>query len=405
MQSAKLIIVRTGRATLALSALMFIACFGAVFEPQSISYAGWIVDLPQKDRQVVLSLLRSSQFSHLSQRYEDLQLQYETGLINDRDLTLQYQAFYDTLSENEAFLNQWVEKSPKSYPARLARGIYYASVGAERRGSDTIRNTTQEKLHDLHRYLDLSNRDIADSLPLTAKPIVSVLQLLKSSKHRDGKQVNRMWLDYANRIAPNNYGVRRQYMITLAPRWGGSYEEMWAFLKECQDQQLPSEYLKVLEARIYLDQAQMWCCERNEPEKGVASYRKVVALLDGIDIKEKLDALKGIVGNRDKTQGLIAVAPEIEAILRILPDDSKTLGYRGWIRFQQGRFQEGLKDFTTAAELGDAYSQLQLGRQLYYGMPPTVAPNREQALFWIKKSVDQGNEAAKQFMMQIEPKN
>jgi tetratricopeptide (TPR) repeat protein len=405
MQPAKLITVSAGRAMLALSALTFIACGGAVVVPQSISYAGWIVDLPQKDRQAVLGLLRGSQFSQLNQLYEDLQLQYETGLINDRDLTLQYEAFYDTSPENVAFLNQWVEKNPKSYPARLARGIYYANVGKERRGGDFIRNIPTEKLHEFHRYLDLSNKDVADSIPLTAKPIVSILQLLKSSKHRDGKQANRMWLDYAVRIDPRNYGARRQYMLTLSPRWGGSYDEMWAFLKECQDQQLPSEYLKVLEARIYLDEAQMWCCEKNEPEKGVASYRKVVALLDGIDIKEKLDALKGIVGNRDKTQSLVAVAPEIEAILRISPDDSRILGYRGWIRFQQGRFQEGLKDYTTAAELGDAYSQLQLGRQLYYGMPPTVAPNREQALFWIKKSVDQGNEAAKQFMMQVEPKH
>ena len=402
MQSTKQIAGPASWAVPALGVLIFIACIGFTFVPLSISYAGWMVELPQKDRQVVLNLLRTAQFSRLNQLYEDLQQQYETGLINDRDLTLQYQAFYDTSPENETFLNQWVEKSPKSYPARLARGIYYASVGKEHRGSDFIRNTPAEKILELHRYLDLSNRDVVDSLPLTAKPIVSVLQLLKSSKHRDGEKANRMWLQYGNRIDPKNYGLRRQYMLTLTPRWGGSYDEMWTFLKECQDERLPSEYLRAFESRIYMDQADVLCCEQHQPAKGLVLFRKVVALLDDIDIPEKLDTLKGIVNNRNKSQSLVEVLPEIEAILRITPTDSRILGYRAWIRFQQGQFQEGLKDYSAAAELGDAYSQLQLGKQLYYGMPPTVAPNQEQALFWIKKAADQGNEEARQFLVHVE---
>jgi len=191
-------------------------------------------------------------------------------------------------------------------------------------------------------------------------------------------------------------------MLTLTPRWGGSYDEMWTFLKECQDERLPSEYLRAFESRIYMDQADVLCCEQHQPAKGLVLFRKVVALLDDIDIPEKLDALKGIMNNRNKSQSLVEVLPEIEAILRITPTDSRILGYRAWIRFQQGQFQEGLKDYSAAAELGDAYSQLQLGKQLYYGMPPTVAPNQEQALFWIKKAADQGNEEARQFLVQVE---
>lgn len=384
-----------------LGVLIFITSLQFSFGAPSISHAAWLVELPQKDRQAILNLLRTTQFSKLDQHYVDLQQQYETGLINDRDLTLQYQAFYDTSPETEAFLNQWVNENPKSYPARLARGIYYASVGEAHRGSDVVRNTPSAKLLELHRFLDMSNRDIVDSLPLTKRPIVSVLQLLKSSKHRDGKQANRMWVEYANRIDPKNYGPRRQYMISLTPRWGGSYDEMWLFLRECQAQQIPREYLKVLESRIYLDQAQM---EQHQPEKGLVLYRKVVTLLDGIDVQDKLDALKGIVDNRKSSQSLIEFLPEIEAILYIMPTNLRALSYRAWIRFQQGRFEEGLRDYATAAELGDAYSQLQLGKQLYYGIPPTVPPNPEQARYWIGKSADQGDEAARKFLIQIEPK-
>jgi Domain of unknown function (DUF4034) len=403
MHLSKYLLIHNRLTLAALGVLISIGCHQPALESPLISHAGWMIKLPQEERQAVTNLLRTGQFTRLNQLYEDLQRQYENGLINDRDLTLQYQPFNNTSHENESLLNQWVENSPASYPARLARGLYYARMGVEHRGAKTTANTPTAKIQDLHYYLDLSNKDLIDSLPLTSKPTVSVLRLLKSSKHRDGKQVNRKWLDYANRIDPKNYEVRREFMITLAPRWGGSHDEMWAFLKECQDEHLQIEYMKALEARIYLDQAEEWCCERHQPEKGLVFYRKVVSLLDGIDIKEKLDALKGIVSNRDKSQSLMAMVPEIEAILRLSPNESRILGYRGWVRFQQGRNLEGLKDYETAAELGDAYSQLQFGKQLYYGMPPIVVPNREQALIWIKKAASQGNEGARQFIAEVEP--
>ena len=361
---------------------------------------GWIVELPLQERQTVVNLLQAGQFTQLDQRYETFQRQYEQGQMNDRDLTLQYQAFYDTSPENEAYLNQWVNKNPKSYPARLARGIYYLKVGVEKRGGKWVKDTPPENMVELSRYLDLSNADLVDSLPLTAKPIVSLVNLLRSSMHRDGKRANRMWLEYGNRVDPKNYGVRRRYMQTLTPRWGGSYEEMWQFLKECHDQHIPDEHLRVLESKILLDQAEV-LCDQGQPEKGLPMYKKVLALLGGIDIPEKVKALEGIIASRDKSRSLEDFSQEIEEVLRIAPTESRILGYRAWIRFKQGRVEEGLKDYSMAAELGDAYSQFQRGQQLFYGVPPTLAPNRSQGLLWLTKAAEQGHEGAKQFLKQV----
>src|SRR5437868_13093724 len=38
---------------------------------------GWIVELPQEERQIVVKMLRSEQFAQLDQRYNTLQEQYE----------------------------------------------------------------------------------------------------------------------------------------------------------------------------------------------------------------------------------------------------------------------------------------------------------------------------------------
>ncbi|HKU52123.1 MAG TPA: hypothetical protein VJQ25_06635, partial [Nitrospira sp.] len=121
MQSSKYLLVHYRLTLAALGILISIGCHRPVLESPSTSYAGWVMELPPKDRQAVINLLRTAQFTRLNQLYDDLQKQYENGVINDRDLTLQYQAFYDTSPENEIFLNQWVEKSPNSYPAKLAR--------------------------------------------------------------------------------------------------------------------------------------------------------------------------------------------------------------------------------------------------------------------------------------------
>jgi TPR repeat protein len=126
-----------------------------------------------------------------------------------------------------------------------------------------------------------------------------------------------------------------------------------------------------------------------------------LSLLGGIDNTERLDALKGVVYNGANPTNLEEFSREIDETLRLAPTESMILGYRGWIRFKQGRIEEGIKDYSMAAELGDAYSQFQHGQQLFYGVPPSLTPNRNQGLLWITKAAEQGDEAAKQFLKQV----
>lgn len=111
----------------------------------------------QQERQAVTTLLRAGQFAELDRRHEAFQLQYEQAKINDRDLTLEYQAFYDTAPENEQYLSHWIASNPKSYPALLARGIYYRTVAGEKRGDASARDTPRENVIQLSKYLGLAN--------------------------------------------------------------------------------------------------------------------------------------------------------------------------------------------------------------------------------------------------------
>lgn len=260
--------------------------------------------------------------------------------------------------------------------------------------------TPRENLVAMSNYLKLANRDLQDSLKLTSKPIMSLLHLLNSSMYSGDKENSVLWLNYANRIDAGNYGVRRRYLLTLAPRWGGSYEQMWTYLDVCRGQHMSDEYLRIFESNIYLDQVQTFA-ERNQHDRALLLYRKALSLLDGIDNADRLKALTGVVYSRRNSQSLEAFLPEIEEVLRLNPTERQILGYRGWIRLKQQRVREGLEDYAKAAELGDPYSQARRGIQLYYGVQPFLSSDREQGLVWLRKAADQGEEHAQQFLKQV----
>lgn len=391
------------RTVLALStcAVVLLAARSACAVAPEIQYNKWIIELPQEERQIILKLLRSGQFSQLDQQYNTFQERYEKGTINDYELTLKYQAFYDTSPDNEAFLTQWIIKNPTSYPARLARGIYIRKLGEAARGAKYIKDTPPENIVNMQQYLERANQDLLASLQLSRKPIVSVLHLINISMTFGDKQKSVAWLNYANRIDPNNYGIKRRYLLTLQPRWGGSYDNMWAFLKACRDQHTSSEFLRIFESTIYLDQAKSFA-EQDQRERALPLYRKSLDLLEGIDNTDRLEALKGVVYNGVNPTNLEEYSREIDETLRLAPTERMILGFRGWIRFKQHRYEEGIRDYALAAELGDGYSQFEYGKQLYHGVPSILSRNQTQGLLWIRKAAEQGETGAQQFLVEVQ---
>lgn len=358
------------------------------------------MELPQADRNKTVQLLRAKEFMQLNQLYDGYQRQYEQGRINDRDLTLFYQAFYQTSSDLESLLTEWIITYPDSYPARLARGIYYRKVGEEKRGGKYVGLTPRKNMADLATYLNLANQDLQISLKLTQRPIVTLLHLANTAMFSGDKEANLTWLKYANQIDPINYGIRRRYLLSLTPRWGGSYEEMWKYLEVCRKQQLSTEYLRIFESNIYLDQAKT-LVEQGQRDRAFPLYRKALSLLDGINNMERLEALKGVIYNGANSQNLETFSQEIEDVLRLDPTERQILGYRGWIRIKQQRVGEGLEDYAKAAELGDPYSQFLYGRHLYFGVLPMLPANHAEAISWLRKAAEQGEERAQQFMQQV----
>jgi hypothetical protein len=81
--------------------------------------------LAQSASQVAaITLLRSDRFQELDDQFSRIQRGYEQGSVTEEHLADEFRAFYDTDPDLEKKYNSWIEQLPRSYVARLARGIY-----------------------------------------------------------------------------------------------------------------------------------------------------------------------------------------------------------------------------------------------------------------------------------------
>jgi tetratricopeptide (TPR) repeat protein len=156
-------------------------------------------------------------------------------------------------------LDDWVRQAPNSWTSLAARGVYLAWRGWTARGTAFAGRTSSQQFATMGTLFNQANRDLTSAL--AAKPnIVAYYELIRMAK-ADGElgiPVNE-YLNRALELCPSCFELRRQYMVGLEPRWGGSYEEMEQFAKESQRMAGTNPQLRLLLGMPYADQGQSAC--------------------------------------------------------------------------------------------------------------------------------------------------
>src|SRR5262245_16842226 len=91
-------------------------------------------------------LLRAEDFSRLNQYYATIQQEFNSGRISGDQLRNEFRVFYPTDKDLAAKYDAWVTAFPRSYVARLARGIYFKRVGFEARGDRYFSETDKSRI-------------------------------------------------------------------------------------------------------------------------------------------------------------------------------------------------------------------------------------------------------------------
>jgi tetratricopeptide (TPR) repeat protein len=198
----------------------------------------------------MINLLFNGHFDELNRRLMEIQHDFEAGKLTDVDLLKNYRRFHAQLSpEAAAKLDEWVAYSPDSYIAHLARGLYLKNVGLDIRGVKFVSQTPPENLERAKEYYAQATVELEKSLPLTSKPYFSVYELLGLAMHKkDNREEALNYLERANQMAPDNSLVRDRYMMSLTPRWGGSYKDEDAFVLRCTEEGVPPNVIAQLKA-------------------------------------------------------------------------------------------------------------------------------------------------------------
>jgi hypothetical protein len=372
-----------------------------------------------------LNWLKTGQYASLDRHYTELQQQYEAGAVSDAELTQEYRALYQNAPANAAYFDRWVEAFPESYAAHIARGAYHYRMAWASRGSDYIENTSQLQLEAMSRELAQARPDLEASFWLTAKPYLTILYLLNVEMLEGSPENQRLLLDLGNRIDPGNTVLRARYMISLSPRWGGSYSQMRAFLGECRRLHLPDALLARLDAIIHNDQAEVYSRTADAAMKldrwDRLLYRlhtgrwppSTEALMAGaLDHWEQTITLLQSAGDAPGAEELIgharaawylhrrADADRSLALLAQMPiDEAWILSQMGHIYLEEKRLAEAWAVLQKAAALDDGWAQYIIGRTTILGCADIrLAPDAETGRTWMRRSAENGFGQAGTFM-------
>lgn len=340
--------------------------------------------------------LRAKDLKHLEQHFTTLQKQYEAGQLRLPQMRAEILSLRAAPDASLAGLNDWVRANPRSYWAHLARGIFYVEAALKRRGSDWAKDTSRQAFREMKRYLAVARTDLEASLPLTRKPYHSLVELITVERYSDDDESARKWLARANQLAPENIGARRQYLTSLSPRWGGSYEAMEEFVAESERDGVAPAALRILKAEIPEDKGSMAEIAKSYVE-AMQYYREALTITQpGADDYYRTSALEGYIRAATTLNRLADAASELDELIRIEPA-GWSYSQRAWIYEQKKEYDKAWPLHVKAANLGSAYSQSVVGWNLYNGAP-SVPQDKEAGLKLLRQAAAQGDTGAQKFL-------
>lgn len=356
-----------------------------------------------------LALLEARNYEQLEKDFGRSQRGYARGAVSELDLLEAFRGFYTTEPALHERFNEWVERYPRSYAARLARGIYYKRIGVERRGDKYVAETPGWRFFEMEHYFRKAMTDLKASVALEAKPILSYFHMMDLQKGSPRLSIDLPWfrftvfdpkkdtLNAALEIAPSSFIIRRKYMHTLEARWGGATGEMQAFLAECRKANLTREELNLLEALVHSDRG--WVRYVSRDFGGAfEEYQRAAALVDLkndalFERGQRGALLWGIAAGYQGVKRYDESLPFFNQAIEAGENDANVYFSRGISLHHVGRKEDALKDYLRAAEGGIAWAQNEVGMHYWHGI--ILERNRDEAIKWFTRAAEQNLPDAK----------
>jgi tetratricopeptide (TPR) repeat protein len=272
--------------------------------------------------------------------------------------------------DDEDIYNDWVGRNPESWVARMARGIYFVARGWQARGPGFAHVVGESRFAQMEAHFEKARDDLRHALDMKPTLTVAYARLINMAMASSLHEEKTKLLKEALTNVPSTYLVRDRYMISLMPKWGGSWKEMESFA----DRVYAMREKNPLFARL----RGVADYHRASEHSRNGEYEKAIMLLDhaiSLDPYWKFYAARA---SEYRRQGEYEQAlADINTAIAKRDGVQDTLNSRADVLMELDRYDEALVDIERAMKL----------------YPRSTAPlERRARLYWHKKDYAAANQ-------------
>jgi hypothetical protein len=305
------------------------------------------------DKLVLLALLKARRFADLDRCFEDYQTAFELDARKEYWPSDALNAFRTGDADVGVLVGDWVGASPKSWAALAARGGHRNALAWLVRGTgyaDTVSAEAAREFHDLQMRAAVDLREAIARRPR----FVAAYEVLFSVFR--GTPAARQVLDQALKACPECFLPRTSFLDAISPLWGGSYEEMDAFVRESLASNA-NPRLKLLRGFVAATRADR-ALEARKPAEAMAYENEALAAGEYWGFLYKRAVIASSLGQR------AASLADLDRAFELCPQSMSLADFRAQIRAKLGQIELAVQDFDLARRLDPARPRPELYAQI-----------------------------------------
>ena len=296
------------------------------------------------DRLELLAMAKNGQIAELDALLSGYQENFEAGKISERVVNFAFWSFSNSDPALAPRFDAWIKQMPNSYSALLARGLYRRNLGTTSRGTRSVRNTAESRFRKMRLYLDLATSDLIRAIEINNKLGTAYAALINIHMFNGARNAKETTLEAGLRAVPDSFIIRRLYLFSLVPWWGGSLVEIRSFIDEMKRHSPRDGTLKVLEGYYDFTVAE----QLRRGGKG----REALEYYDRALSYGELGWYRlGLGWNYFKLKQYQKALENVNRALMVRPQDAFFLNKRAILLRKLGRYDEAFRDWELAVKL------------------------------------------------------
>jgi tetratricopeptide (TPR) repeat protein len=151
-------------------------------------------------------------------------------------------------------LNDWCNKSPNSHVPWTARGTFYVYYAWEARGSEWADSVTDDKAILFIERLEQAQTDLEKAYQLNPEDPNAPAQLINVAMGL-GLDSDYMETQFQRAIKadPNHFKAHRTKLLYLMPKWYGSADKVFDFIRQIKEKTARGSRLRLISAMAYYE--------------------------------------------------------------------------------------------------------------------------------------------------------